>query len=210
MSVPDVEKPVAHGEVDCNPALERFLPGEYDFCLSVRDYQHGKYRSGLAWAQLAAGWGQKAAQFGLGIAYFNGQDVPANRPEGAAWLKLAAECGDNSYYQAVLASALASLSPAENQQSTAWYERLAPKYADQYAATRAAQHFNREMKSVREAAWSPTSSEIYIAGLDATTPLAMDRQLEDLGARYFQGWGTHVVVGKLLQVDPATAGSTAR
>ena len=76
----------------CVPILARLLPGEYHYCVAVRDWQRGRDRSGLEEAEYSAEWGEKRAQFELGVDHFYGRrGVKADHPLGLAWLTLAAE-----------------------------------------------------------------------------------------------------------------------
>lgn len=187
--------------VECNDSLYRFLPGEVNFCLAVRERQRNNVAGTLEMLKLAAGWGNKKAQYALGLMYFNGEQVAPNRPLGLAWLGLAAERGDATY-AAVLASAYGKATPLERQQAQARYAALLPTYADAIAARRAQRRFDREMHELTRQ--EPYPSQVCIAGLtggytgqvpvcpSASAAVAL---LNRFGDAYFEGWTGHVTVG---------------
>lgn len=150
------------GPVFCPGGLERFLPGQYYFCESVRSAQGGDFKRALWQARLAAEWGQKAAQYALGVAYFNGDIAPVDRPLGLTWLRLAAERHDPTY-EAVFVSAYQKATPQERSTSTQLWERMRGTYADDVAAKRAYRRFTREMRSLQHLA--AFGGSIYIDGM---------------------------------------------
>lgn len=147
----------------CPTGLSRLLPGNYYVCLAAADMADGKPAESAQMMEVAAGWGSKRAQFGLGIFYFNGKDVAANRPLGLAWLTLAAERKE-PYYLSVLASAQSKATPDERAQAETLLARMRPVYADDVALTRAKVRFQREMDPMRNGGASP-NSYTHLAGV---------------------------------------------
>lgn len=187
--------------IECNDSLYRFLPGEVNFCLAARERQRNNVGGTLEMLKLAASWGNKKAQYAMGLMYFNGELVAANRPLGLAWLGLAAERGDR-VYGAVFASAYGKATTAERQQAQVRYAALLPVYADAVAARRAQRRFDRELHEITR--YEPYPSQVCIAGLtggypgqvpvcpSASVAVAL---LNQFGDAYFEGWTGRVSVG---------------
>jgi len=200
--------------IQCNDSLYRFLPGEVNFCLAARERQRNNASGTLEMLKLASGWGNKKAQYALGLMYFNGELVAANRPLGLAWLGLAAERGDR-VHAAVFASAYGKATATERQQAQARYAVLLPVYADAVAARRAQRRFDREMHELTR--FEPYPSGLCIAGIaggvagvageniDRDNPVCPSSsiavtRLNQIGDMYFEGWVGHVSVGALQPV----------
>lgn len=194
--------------IQCNDSLYRFLPGVVNFCLAARERQRNNAVGTLEMLKLAAGWGSKKAQYALGLMYFNGELVAANRPLGLAWLGLAAERGDR-VYGAVFASAYGKATTTERQQAQTRYAALLPVYADAVAARRAQRRFDREMHELTR--FEPYPSELCIAGIAGGVAIDQDNpvcpsssvavtRLNRISDMYFEGWVGHVSVGALQPV----------
>ncbi|HEX7341168.1 MAG TPA: hypothetical protein VF269_02715 [Rhodanobacteraceae bacterium] len=113
------------------------LPGKLDYCLGMRDWNQGHYDGGLSFLKLAAGWGNKNAQYTLGLIYYGGHHVPANPALGLAWLTLANERHDDAQIAQVQHSASLWVTPAQRQQATRLVHQMQSTYSDKVAATRA-------------------------------------------------------------------------
>lgn len=146
----------------CAGGLERILPGQYYFCAAVRDYGRGD--DGLARARLrdAAYWGNKSAEYVLGLMSFNGENVPLNRPLGVAWLALASERHDQRF-EPSFAKAYIELSPEERDQANAYWTDLGKNYADATAGKRAETVYNTELRNLQVA--SMFGGSIFIDGM---------------------------------------------
>lgn len=214
---------VAHPTGTCVPILARLLPGEYHYCVAVRDWQHGRNRLGLEEAEYSAEWGEKRAQFELGVDYFDGRrGVAADRPLGLAWLTLAAERNDPQYLS-ILASAHAQATPAERQQAAVLMAKMGERYGDAHAQTRAERRYRRELWAIRDQVWDvirindplhpidpwSSSTVVQIDGLGVVQPMAALKQLQSAGDSYFQGWRGHVTVGPLVPVKTAAGVSAS-
>ena len=208
LPVPAAGKPSKEASIQCNDSLYRFLPGEVNFCLAARERQRNNAAGTLEMLKLAAGWGSKKAQYALGLMYFNGELVAANRPLGLAWLGLAAERGDR-VYGAVFASAYGKATTSERQQAQTRYAALLPVYADAVAARRAQRRFDREMRELTR--FEPYPSELCMAGIAGGVAIDQDNavcpsssvaitRLNRIGDMYFEGWVGHVSVGALQPV----------
>lgn len=208
-----------HASEPCVPILEKLLPGEYHYCVAVHDWQKGDNRGGLFEAKYAATWGEKRAQFALGVDYFNGRrGLPVDKAQGLAWLTLAAERKD-PYYVSILTSARAQSTPDEQQQANTLVAKMLPDYGDAHVADYAERRFRTQWWVIRDHVWDalrvshldPWSNltGVEIEGLGVVQPMMALRKLQDAGTTYFQGWG-RVSVGPLVPESglPAPAGST--
>ena len=111
-------------------------PGEYYFGLGVQAIRDGDYRHALDMYKVAASWAYKPAEYNLGLMYFKGQGVPADRARGAAWMILAAERGNLLYVKARDLMVTALTKP-EFQQTDEIWNQLKPTYSDAVALRRA-------------------------------------------------------------------------
>ena len=143
--LPGQEKTAAMDQQPCPDGLERMLPGNYYFCEGVRSFWDGNRNAALYNLQEAASWGSKRAQYALGVAYFNGDQLPKNRPLGLAWLTLAAE-RKTAVYAATQRSAIEHSTEAERQLGWQEMQKLKVKYADAVALERAKTRLHRELR----------------------------------------------------------------
>jgi hypothetical protein len=197
----------------CQPVMARLLPGEYNYCVATRDWQAGHNREANYEARYAASYGEKRAQFALGVDYFNGRrGLKADRATGLAWLTLAAERKD-PYYVSILASARSLVTPDEQRRAEELVAQMRPNYGDAFAVDRAETHYRDQLWIIRDQVWEalavhhddPWSSNtaVVIDGLGAVQPMMALRTLQHIGDTYFEGWGGHVTVGQLVPVtDP--------
>jgi hypothetical protein len=201
----------------CVPILEKLLPGEYHYCVAAHDWQRGNNRGGLSEAKYAAAWGEKRAQFALGVDYFNGRrGLVADKAQGLAWLTLAAERKD-PYYLSILASAHAQSTPEEQQQADALVAKMLPDYGDANVAAYAGRRFRAQWWEIRQQVWDITSAShtdpwsintaVAIEGLGVVQPMLALRKLQDAGETYFDGWGGRVIVGPLIPINKLMPGS---
>ncbi|WP_305805547.1 hypothetical protein [Stenotrophomonas sp. YIM B06876] len=133
--------------VYCNSSTSKALPGDYNFCLGHKYWEAGKYESARQMLELSASWGNKAAQRALGVAYFNGDHLAMDRPLGLAWLALSAEREDPAaagYYN----SALDHSSMEERKAAAVLLAHLKTRYADDVAAVRADNRFQRQIRAM--------------------------------------------------------------
>src|SRR4051812_39067026 len=112
--------------------IARYLPGVSFFQKGLEAYRKGQSAAAIDAWQSSAGWAMKDAQYNLGLAYFKGTGVAADRPRGLAWLALAAE-RKNPTMQASLAAAWDGATDAEHQQANAIWRDLKKQYGDDVA-----------------------------------------------------------------------------
>ena len=135
----DSAKPITFEE-----EISRYLPGVANFQKGLDLYKKGQASAAIDAWQTAASWAMKDAQYNLGLAYFKGNGVAADRPRGLAWLALAAE-RKNPRLQASLATAWDSASDAEHQQANAIWRDLRKEYGDDVALPKAKKRFDAEV-----------------------------------------------------------------
>jgi len=75
----------------CISGMEKFLPGEYFYCLAAQSYGEKKHRYADKFFKEAASWASKPAQYVLGVMALNGDQQAVNRPLALAWFALASE-----------------------------------------------------------------------------------------------------------------------
>jgi TPR repeat protein len=127
--------------------IARYLPGVSFFQKGLDAYKKGQTAAAIDAWQSAAGWAMKDAQYNLGLAYFKGSGVAADRPRGLAWLALAAE-RKNPTMQSSLAAAWDSASDAEHQQANAIWRDLKKQYGDEVALPKAKRRFETELGQI--------------------------------------------------------------
>lgn len=115
----------------------RALPGKADYCLGLRAWQKGHYDTGLKFFKLAAGWGNKGAQYTLGLIYYNGHHVPARPALGIAWIKLANERRNDPQIIKVAHAVTHYATPAQRAHGEALFQQMLPRYGDKVATARA-------------------------------------------------------------------------
>ncbi|HEU4992363.1 MAG TPA: hypothetical protein VFT52_07735 [Luteimonas sp.] len=204
----------------CDPVLAKALPGDFDFCLASRQWSAGRHDKAVELLQLAASWGDKAAQTALGVAYFNGDGVPQDRALGLAWLGLAAERRGVTA-TGLFASARSKVDDAEFARADALYQQMRAKYADEVAAVRADNHYRRAMHALQGdpaygmgrcvagygyVAFSNPSDLAQASGADKYLPCSMASEHTMLSAIeqhyeiYSEGWNGRVDVGAITPV----------
>jgi TPR repeat protein len=111
-------------------------PGIKFFTLGVQVFRKGDYRHAIDMYKVAASWAYKPAEYNLGVMFFKGQGVPADRPLGAAWMVLAAERGNAEYVKA-RDLMVTLLSKVEFARTDVLWGKLKQTYGDKVALRRA-------------------------------------------------------------------------
>ena len=127
--------------------IARYLPGVSFFQKGLDAYKKGQTAAAIDAWQSSAGWAMKDAQYNLGLAYFKGSGIAADRPRGLAWLALAAE-RKNPTMQASLAAAWDGATDAEHQQANAIWRDLKKQYGDDVALPKAKKRFETELGQI--------------------------------------------------------------
>lgn len=116
------------------------LPGTYYFRKGCAAWKDGNARDAIYLWKIAASWGQKSAQYNLGIAYYTGEGVKKDTVLGLAWLGLAAE-RHHSLFQDSLDIAWYQSSVEERTASQKKFAELKPRYGDDVALKRALRRY---------------------------------------------------------------------
>jgi TPR repeat protein len=219
---PDAETAPPAPRAKCDPVLAAALPGDFDFCLAAQHWNAGRHDKAAEFLQLAASWGDKAAQTALGVAYFNGDGVPQDRALGLAWLGLAAE-RQGATASGLFASARSKVDAAEFERADALYRQMRAKYADEVAAVRADKRYRRAVRALRGdpaygmgrciagygyVAFSNPEDLAQASGADKTLPCSMASEHTMLAAieQHYEvvteGWQGRVTVGPVQPEKP--------
>lgn len=187
----------------CPIALERYLPGDHYFCEGSNAYAHGHYSKAISLYESAAAWGDKRAQFNLGLIHLRGDHTEVDKPLGLAWLALAAERPDDQQKRKVLVAFYTSATIQQRKRADTLWNEMKAKYADEIALARAVKRYDRESAHIRRAAQRDPFVIQYIAGLgygDITHTL---QGLDDRATREF-GRNGRVIVGEMKFAKPET------
>ncbi|WP_140649171.1 hypothetical protein [Rhodanobacter glycinis] len=198
--------------VYCPRGLERFLPGSYYYCVGVRDMAKGNNARSREMLRIAASWGNKSAQFLLGMGYFKGDVEPLDRPLGLAWMGLASERRDPTY-AAIFSSAWKGATTQEQARAQELWRSMLPTYGDARAARRAELRFKHERDAlVSNAAYG---ARVCISGLSSNQVVSarprnddtlcsyaqpvdfVAKKLDVYAEQLFDGWSGHVMVGPM-------------
>lgn len=215
-AAPDADTPPTDADLAntrCVSGEEKFLPGDYFYCLGSQTYGLGRYDSSQRFFKTAASWASKPAQYVLGVMALNGDHQPVNRPLGLAWLALASERA-NSDFQQAHDTAWKNATDAERKAAEKELAALRPVYADATAAPRAERRYADGMAMLNRL--SNQGAKYCMAGMndpskppaDPTScpPVQMVMKTVDTAAvNVFDGWAGHVTVGSLQQVAPPQA-----
>ncbi len=179
-----------------------FFPGAYYFHKGCDAYARGDSAQAITLWKVAAGWGQKSAQYDLGIAFYKGQGVQIDRAQGLAWLALASERHDPEF-QKSFDAAWFEVSDRERAEAQHIHAQLKPLYADAIALRRAARRYEDARRSVTGSRLGAAAGHLRIyaggdtQGQDGSQYLARVEQAAD---SYFSSSGS-VRVGPLLPAD---------
>jgi hypothetical protein len=191
----------------CTAGEERFLPGDYYYCLGTQTYGNKHYANAQKFFTTAASWASKPAQYVLGIMALNGDHQPVNRPLGLAWLTLASE-RSNSDFKLAHDTAYKNATAAERSAAEELLKKLRPTYADSTAAVRAERRYVEGMAELTKLNNSggsycmrdERSAAMQTAGPTGCPPAKAVMQAVDTAAvNVFDGWVGHVQVGPLEQ-----------
>jgi hypothetical protein len=123
------------------PLLEH-VPGWQSYQQGIRDYNEGRLFSARHYFLVAARYGDKVAQYNLGVMYFNGEGVPADRVRGWAWFDLAAERGYPQMVETAL-DAWDLLDATQRERATAYRDELGAELGDAVVVPRVAAMMER-------------------------------------------------------------------
>lgn len=122
----------------------KYLPGKYFEQQALDAAQHKHFRRALEMYEKAAYWGNKIAQYDVGMLYLNGADgVAVDKTRGIAWLGIAAQ-RHAPYVDKALADAYASADASLRAAAGALWKQLMIDYDDKVTLDRATKHFNAQ------------------------------------------------------------------
>jgi hypothetical protein len=202
----------------CVSGEEKFLPGDYFYCLGTQTYGLGRYSSSQDFFKRAASWASKPAQYVLGIMALNGDHQPVNRPLALAWFALASERPNSSFKQAY-DTAMKGATNAEREAAQKLLVTMTPVYGDATAAKRAEARYADGMRELSRL--SAKGAKYCMAGMvDPSRPIAdpngcppietVMKMLDATAVNVFDGWSGHVQVGPLQQVPAPDASGKAQ
>ncbi|MEO7068264.1 MAG: hypothetical protein ABI114_15235 [Rhodanobacter sp.] len=215
---PDIEN-ARYCKQACDCWYELF-PGKVSYCLGTRHWEEGSYESGLQLLELSASWGDKRAQYTLGMIYFGGRHVTPDRARGIAWLLLANERHNNAHIDLVTRSAIHLATPEQYKRAQQLFQEMRKTYGDQVAGARAWSHLKNRVKgptlfAPRVCILDSGGTVPWSSGLAANPhalcvePSPFNKSIAGVATAYFNGMTGTVTVGPLQQVAaPASASST--
>jgi TPR repeat protein len=122
----------------------KYLPGKYYEQRAQDAVTHKNFRQALDMYEKAAWWGNKYAQYDIGMLYIHGADgVPVDKVRGTAWLGIAAQKHTPDVDKA-LGEAYGSLDASQKAEAGALWKKLKVDYDDKVTLDRASKKFNAQ------------------------------------------------------------------
>jgi hypothetical protein len=199
----------------CIAGMEKFLPGEYFYCLAAQSYGENKHRYADKFFREAAGWASKPAQYVLGVMALNGDQQAVNRPLALAWFALASE-RHTPRFQAPYDELKGQLNPAELAKADDYLDSMKKTYSDAVAGPRAEQRYRDGVRRLVGAAASGTycmegvrdaSQLAGVGSMDSATISSLTsscvpsqvvvKYVDSKAADVFEDWSGHVSVGAI-------------
>ena len=180
----------------------RFFPGTYFFRKGCEAFKHGQVNDAIHLWEVAASWGQKSAQYNLGIAWYKGEGVDRDVALGLAWLGLAAE-RHHPMFQDSLDAAWYQASVEERIAGKHKFAELKPRFGDEVALKRAMQRYEEERRNL-------TGSRLGAVGqltiYSANSPMGQNGsfymdELQRQADEYFDPGTGSVNVGDLIPLQ---------
>jgi hypothetical protein len=199
---------------NCVIGEERFLPGDYYYCLGGMTYGEHYYAESSRFFTTAASWASKPAQYVLGVMALNGDHQPKNRALALAWFALASERPD-SRFKTPYEEACRASTPTERHAADTLLEKMRPIYGDATAALRAEKRYADGMAML--ARFNKGGNSYCMEGASSMASLANEssvdpsqcastqqviKTVDRASVNVFEGWAGHVTVGDLQQVPP--------
>lgn len=192
-------------DAKCAIGMEKFLPGDYFYCLGAQNYGTQHTEAAQRFFKEAAGWASKPAQYVLGIMALNGDHQPMDRPLAYAWFTLAAERNTPRFVQPRDALK-ATLKPNELRRADAYLADMRRTYADAVAAPRAETRYHDGMATLKTSggnSYCMAGSQDFRDLANGKAPPScpptttvvqfIDKQADNV----FEDWTGHVTVGAL-------------
>lgn len=121
-----------------------YLPGKYYEQRAQEAVKRKDFRQALEMYEKAGYWGNKVAQYDVGMLYLNGAEgIPADRIRGTAWLGIAAQT-HTPYVDKALGEAYGSLDAEQKKAAGELWKQLKVDYDDKVTLDRASRKFNSQ------------------------------------------------------------------
>lgn len=129
-----------------DPAITiKYLPGKYYEQRAQDAVKRKNFRRALEMYEKAAYWGNKIAQYDIGMLYLGGADgVPVDKVRATAWLGIAAQT-HAPYVDKALGEAFASLNAGQRASADDIWKQLKIDYDDKVTLDRASKLFNDQL-----------------------------------------------------------------
>ncbi|MEM1089055.1 MAG: hypothetical protein AAF552_00225 [Pseudomonadota bacterium] len=128
---------------------------------AVRSYKDGFNTHAREQFQLAAGWGNKEAQFNLALMHFAGIGVTVDRVKGAAWALLADERGDGRFRK-TRREIMGLLAPEEKQAALDLARELKNDFGDFQALEKRAKWVRKQKRELTGSRTGSLASAVRI------------------------------------------------
>lgn len=122
----------------------KYVPGKYYEQRAIDAVKRKNFRQALEMYEKAGYWGNKVAQYDVGMLYLNGAaGVAADKVRGVAWLGIAAQT-HAPYIDKALGDAYATIDVQQRAAAGELWKQLMVDYSDKVTLDRASAHFNAQ------------------------------------------------------------------
>jgi hypothetical protein len=122
----------------------KYLPGKYFEQKALQAVKREDFRQALDMYEKAGYWGNKIAQYDVGMLYLNGaQGIPADKVRADAWLGIAAQT-HAPYVDKALGEAYAGIDAEQRAAAGDLWKELKVDYDDKVTLDRASKRFNAQ------------------------------------------------------------------
>ena len=123
------------------------IPGIHEFKRAVHALKDSDQKAAIHRLKISASWGEKVAQYDLGLMYWKGQGVSRDRAMAVAWLALADQRHNSTRIDGSLQYAYGKLNVKQRQQADVDFGALVKTYGDKVALRRARMAWRRSAQS---------------------------------------------------------------
>lgn len=162
----------------CEDGQLDIFPSERFYCEAMQSFRRGFDAHALSLFKRSAGWGNKLAQYKVGLMYLAGMGTEADAVEAAAWLLLANERNTDEVTER-LRSVMASLPEFAKRQARKRAEALREDYGDLQALERRSRWVRRMKARTTGSRLGKPMSAVRIVG---NTGVTSDQRLARLDA----------------------------
>lgn len=142
----------------------KYLPGKYYEQRAQDAVKRKNFREALEFYEKAGYWGNKIAQYNVGMLYLAGAEgVPADKVRGTAWLGIAAQT-HVLYVDKALGDAYATLTVEQRAAAGEIWKQLKADYDDKVTLDRASKRFNSQLLNDKGALNGPAEETTITYG----------------------------------------------